>query len=97
MVTVESLPLRGREEELVVIEDRLREVSAGTGGAIVMEGGAGVGKTKFIDASMQLASDLGFRVGRGGPRAIPDRSDRTRGSLRRIEPSPALSVHFESK
>ena len=64
-MTVESLPLRGRQDELAVIEDRLREVSAGTGGAIVVEGSAGVGKTKLIDASMQLARGLGFRVGRG--------------------------------
>ena len=64
-MTTESLPLRGRQNELVVIEDRLREVSAGTGGAIVVEGSAGVGKTKLIDASMQLATDLGFRAGRG--------------------------------
>ena len=40
-------------------------MSAGTGGAIVVEGSAGVGKTKLIDASMQLATDLGFRAGRG--------------------------------
>ena len=64
-MTQESLPLRGRREELAVIEHRLREVSAGTGGAIVIEGSAGAGKTKLVDASMQLARDLGFRVGRG--------------------------------
>jgi DNA-binding CsgD family transcriptional regulator/tetratricopeptide (TPR) repeat protein len=64
-MTVEPLPLRGRQDELAVIEDRLREVSAGTGGAIVIEGSAGVGKTKLVDASMQLATDLGFRAGRG--------------------------------
>ena len=59
-MTVESLPLRGRQDELAVIEDRLREVSAGTGGAVVIEGSAGVGKTKLIDASMQLAEIWGF-------------------------------------
>ena len=61
----ESLPLRGRQQELDVIERRLRSVSAGTGGAIVIEGSAGVGKTKLIDASMTLARNLGFRVGHG--------------------------------
>ncbi len=64
-MTQESLPLRGRQEELAVIEQRLQEVSAGTGGAIVIEGSAGVGKTKLVDASMQLARNLSFRVGRG--------------------------------
>lgn len=59
------LPLRGRQGELAVIERRLRDVRAGTSGAIVIEGSAGVGKTKLIDASMELAVDLGFCVGRG--------------------------------
>ena len=64
-MTQDSLPLRGREAELAVIERRLHEVRAGTGGAIVIEGSAGAGKTKLVDASIELASDLGFRVGRG--------------------------------
>jgi DNA-binding CsgD family transcriptional regulator/tetratricopeptide (TPR) repeat protein len=64
-MTQEPLPLRGRQEELAVIEHRLQEVSAGTGGAIVIEGSAGAGKTKLLDTSTQLAGHLGFRVGRG--------------------------------
>ena len=64
-MTQDSLPLRGREAELAVIERRLHEVSAGTGGFIVLEGSAGAGKTKLVDTSMELASDLGFCVGRG--------------------------------
>jgi predicted ATPase len=64
-VTQNSLPLRGREAELAVIEHRLHEVSAGTGGAVVIEGSTGAGKTKLVDASMELARNLGFRVGHG--------------------------------
>ena len=64
-MTQESLPLRGREAEMGVIERRLHEVSVGTGGAIVIEGSAGAGKTKLVDASIELASELGFCVGRG--------------------------------
>ena len=64
-MTQESLPLRGREAEMAVIERRLHEVSVGTGGAIVIEGSAGAGKTKLVDASIELASELGFCVGRG--------------------------------
>jgi hypothetical protein len=57
-MTLESLPLRGRQEELAVIGHRLQEVSAGTGGAIVIEGSAGAGKTKLVDVSMQLAPGM---------------------------------------
>src|ERR1700744_3810284 len=52
-MTSESLPIRGRQEQLAVIEHRLREVGNGTGGAIVIEGSAGAGKNKLGDASMQ--------------------------------------------
>jgi len=64
-VTSSALPLRGREQELSVIEGWLRQVSAGAGGAAVIEGSAGVGKTKLLDASMDLANGLGFQTGRG--------------------------------
>jgi DNA-binding CsgD family transcriptional regulator len=64
-MTQDSLPLRGRQAEMAVIERRLHKVRAGTGGFVVLEGSAGAGKTKLVDASMELASDLGFCVGRG--------------------------------
>jgi DNA-binding CsgD family transcriptional regulator/tetratricopeptide (TPR) repeat protein len=64
-VTQDSLPLRGREAELAVIESRLHEVRVGTGRTLVIEGSAGAGKTKLVDASMELANDLGFCVGHG--------------------------------
>ena len=61
-----SLPLRGREKELTAVRERLTQISQGAGGVFVVEGSAGLGKTRLIDDSAKIATELGFRVGRGG-------------------------------
>jgi DNA-binding CsgD family transcriptional regulator len=61
-----GLPLRGREQELAAIRRRLVQVRGGTGGVIVLEGSAGAGKTRLIDECALVATELSFRVGRGG-------------------------------
>jgi predicted ATPase len=61
-----GLPLRGREQELAAIRRRLVEVRGGTGGVIVLEGSAGVGKSRLNDECARIATELSFRVGRGG-------------------------------
>jgi DNA-binding CsgD family transcriptional regulator len=65
-------PLRGRERELAVIRRRLSQVRAGTGSVIVVEGSAGLGKTRLLDECVTMAGALSFRVGRGG--AAPERA-----------------------
>jgi hypothetical protein len=61
-MTPESLPVRGRQEELSVIEHRLQEVSAGSRGAVVIEGSAGPGKTKHRRCFDAVGMRPGFRV-----------------------------------
>jgi DNA-binding CsgD family transcriptional regulator len=58
-------PLRGRERELGVIRRKLSQVRAGTGGVIVVEGSAGLGKTRLLDECVSMAAELSFLVGRG--------------------------------
>ncbi len=67
-----ALPLRGRQEELSRVQKRLEEVRSGVGAVVVVEGRAGLGKTRLLDACASLASGLSFRVGRG--MAEPGRS-----------------------
>ena len=57
--------LRGREQELAVIRRRLSQVRAGTGCVVVVEGSAGLGKTRLLDECVSMADELSFRVGRG--------------------------------
>ena len=58
-------PLRGREQPLAVIRRRLGQVRAGTGCVVVVEGSAGLGKTRLLDECVSMAQELSFRVGRG--------------------------------
>jgi hypothetical protein len=57
-------PLRGRQQELAVIRRKLSQVRAGTGGVIVVEGSAGLGKMRLLDECVSMAAELSFRVGR---------------------------------
>src|SRR5580698_11017030 len=58
-------PLRGREPELALIRRRLSQVRAGTGGVVVVEGSAGLGKTRLLDECVSIGAELSFLVGRG--------------------------------
>jgi DNA-binding CsgD family transcriptional regulator/tetratricopeptide (TPR) repeat protein len=59
------LPLRGREQELAVFRRGLSQARAGTGCVVVVEGSAGLGKTRLLDECVSMAGTLSFRVGRG--------------------------------
>src|SRR5580693_8689452 len=61
----QDVDLRGREQELAVIHRRLSQVRAGTGCVVVVEGSAGLGKTRLLDECVSMAGQLSFRVGRG--------------------------------
>jgi predicted ATPase len=60
-----GLPLRGRGGELAAIGERLDEVRSGVGSVIIVEGRAGLGKTRLLDACASMAAERSFRVGRG--------------------------------
>ncbi len=57
--------LHGRDCELALAEDLLRRVAeAGSAGAIVIKGDAGIGKTAVLDTIAERAIDAGFSVSR---------------------------------
>jgi predicted ATPase len=58
-------PLRGRAAELAAVGARLDEVRSGAGSVIIVEGRAGLGKTRLLDACASMAAERSFRVGRG--------------------------------
>lgn len=51
----EELPLVGREKEITAIIDGLENARGGVGGAIVIYGDAGIGKTKLVEAALSEA------------------------------------------
>jgi DNA-binding CsgD family transcriptional regulator len=58
-------PLRGRGSALAAIGARLDQVRSGVGSVIIVEGRAGLGKTRLLDACASMAAERSFRVGRG--------------------------------
>ncbi len=58
--------LRGRDAPLTVLGDTLDRVRAGDAGAIILvEGAAGMGKTRLLDEAARMALRMDFAVGRG--------------------------------
>jgi DNA-binding CsgD family transcriptional regulator len=58
-------PIRGRDEQLQVIAGFLERVRAGAGGVAIIEGAAGLGKTRLLAAARATAGTLSFRTGLG--------------------------------
>src|SRR4029077_6505778 len=55
--------LHGREAELALIQRELARVAEGTGAVVLLEGGAGMGKSRLLAEVAGIARSLGFRVG----------------------------------
>ncbi len=60
-----SSPIRGRDEQLQMIGGFLERVRAGAGGVAIVEGAAGLGKTRLLAAARAAAGTLSFRTGLG--------------------------------
>jgi DNA-binding CsgD family transcriptional regulator len=66
--------LVGREAELGTLSQDLHEAAHGRGRALLLEGEAGIGKTRLVEAAAALARESGFVVLRGSAEEL----DRTR-------------------
>src|SRR5690349_13674574 len=56
-----SLATFERTEELQGLEARIESARAGVGGAVVIDGPAGIGKTTMLDRTIEVARRLGLR------------------------------------
>jgi DNA-binding CsgD family transcriptional regulator len=63
--TGSTSPIRGRDEQLQMITGLLERVRAGVGGVAIIEGAAGLGKTRLLAAARATAGTLSFRTGLG--------------------------------
>lgn len=68
-----DLPLRGREPELELLRERLAALAAGEGGAVVVDGPPGSGRTRLLAETRALAAAAGVpcRHGAGSPGGLP--------------------------
>ena len=89
----------GRDVELGRLRDALTSLSAGRGGAVLLEGEPGIGKSALVDAMVAAARDDGVEVLRaepdeGGGSGTYDRlldvSRAVTGGLFFVPPAPML-------
>lgn len=83
-----TLPFVGRDAEIAVLMGGWRRAQGGDGGTIVLDGAAGIGKTRLIDEFLSRVRDLGSALllrgrERQGGAAIPHASiaEALRGAL----------------
>jgi DNA-binding CsgD family transcriptional regulator len=55
-------PIRGRADELALARSSLTSLAAGVGGILVVEGPAGIGKSRLITEMMTMAQKSGIRT-----------------------------------
>ena len=63
MLTSPARDFHGRDEELALIRGELERSSAGAEGIVIVEGGAGMGKSRLLAEVSTIARSLGIRVG----------------------------------
>src|SRR5580658_10631473 len=57
--------VRGRDAELTVLGQHLDQVLSGIGSVVLVEGGAGMGKSRLLGEVAEMARRLSIRVGGG--------------------------------
>jgi predicted ATPase len=65
MPTVPARELHGRDAELALIRSELERLSDGTESVVIVEGPAGMGKSRLLAEVAAIARRLGIRVGSG--------------------------------
>ncbi|MFJ8581120.1 AAA family ATPase [Micromonospora sp. NPDC093277] len=60
-----QFPLVGRDDTMAVLDSAVAAVARGTGGCVVVEGPAGIGKSRILATAMELAGARGVSVAAG--------------------------------
>ena len=83
-----TLPFVGRDSDITVLMGEWRRAQGGEGGTILLDGVAGIGKTRLIDEFLSRVRDMGTALllrgrERGGGAAVPHASiaEALRGAL----------------
>jgi predicted ATPase len=63
LATAFSPTIRGRDAELAVLGDQLGRVRSGSGRVLLIEGAAGMGKSRLIAEGVKMARRLSFPIG----------------------------------
>ena len=64
MTTIPARKFHGRDAELALIRGELERLSSGAEAVVLVEGAAGMGKSRLLSETAEIARSLGIRVGR---------------------------------
>ncbi len=64
MPTVPAREFHGRDAELALVRGELERLSGGAEAVVIVEGAAGMGKSRLLAEAVAIARSLGIRVGR---------------------------------
>src|SRR4051794_32892136 len=67
-------PVEGRDRELASALGALRRAAAADGGALLVSGSLGIGKTRLVEAVLAEAEELGFHTLRGAANEVEGRA-----------------------
>jgi DNA-binding CsgD family transcriptional regulator len=70
VVAGKAVPLVGRSSELEQLHALLADVSRGVGRVAIVEGEAGIGKSRLLRSAMETATTLGFHVASGAAQEL---------------------------
>jgi DNA-binding CsgD family transcriptional regulator len=65
MVVSMPVPFCGRDAQLAALSERLDRTCGGAGTVVLVEGDAGMGKSRLLDEAVAVARRRGFRIGIG--------------------------------
>src|SRR5262245_38856588 len=60
-----TMPIRGRDREIAVLAAAVEDAARGGAGVVVLEGEAGIGKTRLVDETAIIAARAGLIVAVG--------------------------------
>ncbi len=93
---MKTLPVRGREHELGVLSTAVEDAVRGEGAVLVVEGEAGIGKSRLLAEAADVASRAGLAVAAGASDELDELAPLTsflaalRGSTRPLVPADLL-------
>jgi DNA-binding CsgD family transcriptional regulator len=65
MVVSMTVPFCGRDSEMAALSEQLDQARGGAGTVVLVEGDAGMGKSRLLDEAVAVARRRGFRIGIG--------------------------------
>jgi predicted ATP-dependent serine protease len=83
-----STTIRGRDPELAAVGEQLARVRSGSGSVLLIEGAAGMGKSRLIAEGVRMAERLSLPAGIGAAEQVRHITEIAEAMLNESTPDP---------